>query len=88
MNKREKALKEFQRQTITKEERKILERFEEEKLNCQKIKELRTFTGMSQSQFADHFEIPVRTLQEWEQGRKIPATYFVNLLEKVIKMNN
>ena len=52
------------------------------------IKELRSSTGMSQTQFAEYFEIPVRTLQEWEQERKSPAPYFINLLERIIKMNN
>jgi putative transcriptional regulator len=34
---------------------------------------IREKLNMSQSQFADHFGIPVRTIQEWEQGRRVPS---------------
>lgn len=48
------------------------------------IKELRTSTGMSQSQFANYFGLSVRSLQEWEQGRKSPPTYLVGLLKRIL----
>ena len=44
------------------------------------IKELRTKTGLSQSEFAKRFEIPVRTLQQWEQGAQKPPSYVVDML--------
>jgi len=31
-------------------------------------------SGMSQSEFARATEVSVGTLQEWEQGRKVPST--------------
>ena len=37
------------------------------------IKQLRIETGLSQSQFAEKSGIPVRTLQEYEQGRIKPS---------------
>ena len=52
------------------------------------IKELRKQTGMSQSQFATHFEISVRTLQDWEQERRQPPEYLVGLLERLLKYEN
>ena len=32
------------------------------------VNELRLDVGMSQSQFANHFGIPLRTYQKWEIG--------------------
>ena len=48
------------------------------------IKELREKTGMSQTQFAKMYEIPVSTLRKWEQGESSPAVYFVKLLARSI----
>jgi DNA-binding transcriptional regulator YiaG len=49
------------------------------------IKELRTLTGMSQSQFADYFHIPKATLQNWEQGRRECPEYVLKLIEYKLK---
>jgi putative transcriptional regulator len=35
--------------------------------------ELRTRTGLSQARFAELLGVSVRTLQEWEQGRRTPS---------------
>ncbi len=35
-------------------------------------KRVRRTLGLSQDQFATRFGIPLRTLQEWEQGRREP----------------
>lgn len=48
-----------------------------------KIKELRNKMGMSQRQFAEYFEIPIRTIQCWEIGQRNPPDYIPKLLEKV-----
>lgn len=37
------------------------------------IAEIRTKTGLSQSGFARLLGVSVRTLQEWEQGRRVPS---------------
>ena len=47
------------------------------------IKELRTSSGLSQNQFAARWGIPVRTLQQWEQGRSAPPDYVVNMIERL-----
>lgn len=52
------------------------------------IKGLRKQTGMSQSQFATYFDIPVRTLQDWEQERRQPPEYLVKLIERLLKYEN
>lgn len=37
------------------------------------VKEVRDATGLSQSRFAELLGVSVRTLQEWEQGRRAPS---------------
>ena len=48
------------------------------------IQELRKQSGMSQKQFADYLEIPVATIRNWEQGRRVPPDYVINLITKVM----
>ena len=36
------------------------------------IKELRESIGMSRKEFSEHTGIPVRTLEDWEAGRRTP----------------
>ncbi len=43
----------------------------------------RTQAGLSQSQFAKATGVSVRTLQEWEQGRKVPSGAAQSLLKLV-----
>lgn len=47
------------------------------------VREVRANTRMNQKEFANYFGIPIRTLQEWEQGRRNPPSYVVNLLRRV-----
>ena len=51
------------------------------------VKELRAQTGLSQSQFAARFQIPVRTLQHWEQGRQDPPAYVVAMIEQILTLS-
>ena len=54
-------------------------------MNCaDRIKELRKKTGLSQSKFAAKFEIPVRTLQQWEQGISAPPEYLVGMMAYIM----
>ncbi|WP_026521302.1 helix-turn-helix domain-containing protein [Butyrivibrio sp. VCB2001] len=46
----------------------------------ERIKELRKKTGLSQSKFSSKFGIPVRTLQQWEQGISAPPDYVVRMM--------
>ena len=48
------------------------------------IKGIRALTGLSQSKFAERYGIPVRTLQGWELGKKVPD-YVLLLLERVVR---
>ena len=57
-------------------------------LNNSPIKELREETQMSQQQFARYFGLPLRTLQGWEQGRRKPPDYLVELLKRIWELEN
>lgn len=48
------------------------------------IKDLRARTGLTQREFAEHFGIPRRTIENWEQGKNKCPQYILNLLEIVI----
>lgn len=50
------------------------------------IKELRASTGLSQSKFAEKFNIPVRTIQCWEIGQRKPAPYIPDLLATILRL--
>ena len=50
------------------------------------IKELRESTGMSRKEFSEHMGIPVRTLEDWEAGRRTPPDYVPRLLAYQIKI--
>ena len=47
------------------------------------IKYIRSKTGLSQSQFASKYDIPVRTLQGWEAGKHVP-NYVIQLLNRCV----
>lgn len=43
-----------------------------------KIKEIRNKSGLSQKDFAKRHNVPLRTLQHWEQGRRNPPQYVID----------
>ena len=49
-----------------------------------RIKELRKKTGLSQSKFSAKFGIPVRTLQQWEQGISAPPEYLIRMMAYIM----
>ena len=52
------------------------------------VKQLREKTGLSQSRFAEHFDIPVRTIQKWERNGSSPPVYIPLMIEKILKYEN
>ena len=58
------------------------------------IKKLREQTGMNRREFSEYTKIPVRTLEDWEAGKRTPPEYIPRLLkyqlmyDKFIKDND
>ena len=50
------------------------------------ILSLRTASGMTRKSFSDYFQIPIRTLEDWESNKRTPPAYLVSLIQyKLIK---
>ncbi len=45
------------------------------------MKHIRATTGMTQKEFAEYFNIPLKTLQKWEQGERTPPRYVTELIK-------
>ncbi len=52
----------------------------------QELLELRQSTGMNRREFADYFEIPYRTVQEWELGHRKMPEYLLRLMAYKVRM--
>jgi putative transcriptional regulator len=49
------------------------------------VRRIREKASMSQSEFADYFGVNKRTVQDWEQGRRVPtgaARAFLTVIDK------
>lgn len=49
------------------------------------IRELRKQLGDTQTEFAERYHIPFRTIQNWEAGVRTPPEYLLELLESRVK---
>lgn len=49
------------------------------------IRELRESTGLNRRQFSEHTGIPLRTLEDWEAGRRTPPEYIPRLISYQLK---
>ena len=48
------------------------------------LQEMRNALGDSRKAFSERYEIPLRTLEDWEAGRRKPAPYILKLLERAV----
>ena len=48
------------------------------------LKEMRELLGLSQAAFGKKYNIPVRTIEQWESGRRKAPIYVLELLERVV----
>ena len=61
----------------------------EQLTECQiEIKKLRESTGMNRKEFCECFNIPYRTVTEWERGTRNAPDYVLRLLAYYIRMEN
>lgn len=60
--------------------------FEEVQTASMSFKELRQSSGMNKTEFAKHFNIPYRTVQNWEAGVSACPEYLMELMQ--YKLNN
>ena len=55
-------------------------------MDCmKKVRELRESTGMNRKDFCAYFQIPYRTVTEWELGNRHAPEYMLRLLEYYIR---
>lgn len=52
---------------------------------AEKIKKIREQTGLSRKDFSTHIGIPLRTIEDWETGRRKPPEYIPRLIEYQIR---
>ena len=75
-------------QPLTLEELKKFRRVNPPKPSSIDVKRIRMMLQVSQSEFAGYFGVSVRTIQEWEQNRRVPnqlARNFLKVIEKAPK---
>lgn len=47
-------------------------------------KEIRSILEISRAEFSRRYEIPLRTLEDWDTGRRTPPPWLLKLLERVV----
>lgn len=58
---------------------------EERRNTGTRIKELRLMSKMTQKEFANFLNLPLRTVENWETGIRNPKTYIIELIEYKLK---
>ena len=53
--------------------------------SAKRIRELRESVGLTRNEFSEHTGIPVRTLEDWEAGRRTPPEYIPRLISYQLK---
>lgn len=52
----------------------------------EKLIEIRKSTGMNRKEFAAYFDIPYRTMQDWELGNRQMPEYLLRLIAYKVEM--
>ena len=53
--------------------------------SAKRIRELRESISLTRKEFSEHIGIPVRTLEDWEAGRRTPPEYIPRLISYQLK---
>ena len=57
-----------------------MEKKEKIEIQISRLKEIRQDLGMNRTEFSHYVDIPLRTLEEWEAGRRQMPDYVLRLL--------
>lgn len=55
-------------------------------MNEKTIKDICTEYGLGQTALANRFNIPLRTVQNWYAGARIPPAYVVSMMDELLRM--
>ena len=44
------------------------------------VRRIRAIIGLSQARFSERYEIPRRSLEDWETGKHLPTSYAIKML--------
>ena len=61
--------------------------FDRNKLKNYSMKQLREITGLTQRMFSYRFNIPLDSVINWENRRRKPPVYVVEMLERIISLD-
>ena len=50
-----------------------------------KSEEIRAILGISRAEFSRRYNIPIRTLEDWDAGKKNPPEYVMTMLERIVR---
>lgn len=48
------------------------------------VSEMREYLNVSRAEFSRRYNIPVRTLEDWESEKRTPPEYVMSLLERAV----
>ena len=54
--------------------------------NTTPVAELCKHYGLSQTELARRFEIPLRTVQDWHAGRRKAPNYVVSMIDRLLQL--
>ena len=58
----------------------------ERKAFGKELKSLRESTGMNRREFSEYFDIPIRTVQDWELDQRKMPDYILRMMEYQLRM--
>ena len=63
-----------------------MEKKEKIEIQISRLKKIREDLGMNRTEFSHYVDIPLRTLEEWEAGRRQMPDYVLRLIAYYTKM--
>ncbi len=49
---------------------------------------IREASGLSRAAFCRKYNIPIRTMEDWEAGRRIPPQYILEWLKRLVDIDS